>query len=132
VALSLRATNARMLAARDDPLAASLADDDFHRALTAACGNPHLIASLRPLKRALLRYERVYMREPQRIERSVAQHEAILAALERGDHQAAAHGLYENLAGGLPDLRGALEPDEETRPSPPRRGGAAGRAEPSS
>jgi DNA-binding GntR family transcriptional regulator len=106
---ALRAANARLLAARDDPAAAIAADDDFHRALTGSCGNAHLIAALAPLKRALLRYERVYMREPARVDRSVAQHDAIIAALERGDHAGAAQRVRENLAGGLPDLREALE-----------------------
>jgi hypothetical protein len=82
--------------------------DDFHTALTADCGNEQLIAALRPIRRAL-RYERVYMREPALVERSVGQHAAIIAALERRDHAEAAQRLRENLAGGLPDLREALE-----------------------
>ena len=49
------------------------------------------------------------MREPVRIERSVAQHEAIIEALERGDHAEAAQRVRENLLRGLPDLREALE-----------------------
>ena len=106
---ALRAANDRLRAARDDPAAAVTADDDFHRALTAGCGNVHLLAALRPVKRALLRYERVYMRDPARIERSVSQHDAIIAALERGDHAEAAQRVRENLAGGIPDLREALE-----------------------
>ncbi len=106
---ALRRANRRLRAARDDPVAAVAADDDFHRALTASCGNEHLIAALVPLKRALLRYERVYMREPARVDRSVAQHDAIIRALERGDHAGAAQRARENLAGGLPDLKDALE-----------------------
>ena len=39
------------------------------------------------------------MREPARIERSVAQHDAIIEALERGDHAEAAQRVRENLAG---------------------------------
>ena len=78
---ALRAANERFRAAAGDPAAAIAADDDFHRALTAGCGNEHLLAALDPVRRALLRYERVYMREPARIERSVAQHE--------GDHRGA-------------------------------------------
>ena len=38
------------------------------------------------------------MREPVRIERSVAQHEAIIEALERGDHADAAQRVRENLS----------------------------------
>ncbi len=106
---ALRSANERLQAARDDPATAIAADDDFHQALTAGCGNKHLLAALRPVRRALLRYERVYMLDPSRIERSVAQHDLIVKALERGDHAAAAQRVRENLAGGLPDLREALE-----------------------
>jgi DNA-binding GntR family transcriptional regulator len=106
----LRAANTRLLAARGDAAAAIAADDDFHRALTATCGNEHLLAALGPVRRALLRYEQIYMRDPARVERSVAQHDAIIAALERGDHAEASHRVRENLAGGLLDLTEALEP----------------------
>jgi DNA-binding GntR family transcriptional regulator len=106
---ALRGANDRFRAARDDPAAAVTADDDFHRNLTAGCGNVHLVAALRPVKRALLRYESVYMRDPARIERSADQHDAIIRALERGDHAEAAQRVRENLAGGLPDLRETLE-----------------------
>jgi DNA-binding GntR family transcriptional regulator len=106
---ALRSANERLRAAVGDPSAAITADDDFHRTLTAGCGNEHLLAALDPVRRALLRYERVYMREPVRIERSVAQHEGIIEALERGDHAEAAQRVRENLSGGLPDLREALE-----------------------
>ena len=50
-----------------------------------------------------------HMREPARIERSVAQHDGIIAALERGDHAEAAQRLRENLSRGLLDLTDALE-----------------------
>jgi DNA-binding GntR family transcriptional regulator len=105
---ALRAANARLRAATD-PATAIAADDDFHRRLTAGCGNEHLLAALDPVRRALLRYETVYMREPVRIERSAAQHDGIIAALERRDHAEAAQRLRENLSRGLPDLREALE-----------------------
>jgi DNA-binding GntR family transcriptional regulator len=49
------------------------------------------------------------MLEPLRIARSVADHEAIIEALERADHAAAAQRLRSNLTSGLPDLAAALE-----------------------
>jgi DNA-binding GntR family transcriptional regulator len=106
---ALRDANARFRSAAGDAAAASTADDDFHRLLIADCGNDELVAALLPIKRALLRYERVYMADPGRIERSAAQHDAIVAALERGDHAVAAQLLRGNLTGGLPDLREAVE-----------------------
>jgi DNA-binding SARP family transcriptional activator/DNA-binding GntR family transcriptional regulator len=106
---ALRRANERMRAALNDPSAAIVADDDFHTHLTAGCVNEPLLAALRPVKRALLRYEQVYMLEPERVARSVAQHEGIIAALARGDHTEAAQRLRRNLTGGLPDLTPALE-----------------------
>jgi DNA-binding GntR family transcriptional regulator len=106
---AVRDCNVRMRAALHDPAAAMLADDDFHARLVAGCGNERLLAALRPVKRALLRYEQIYMLAPERVERSAAQHDAILAALERGDHARAAQRVRENLTGGLPDLAEALE-----------------------
>ena len=62
----LREANRRMRAAVRDPAAAMLADDDFHARLTANCASEPLLAVLRPVKRALLRYEQVYMSEARR------------------------------------------------------------------
>jgi DNA-binding SARP family transcriptional activator len=107
---ALRQANAAMLDARGDASAAAAADDEFHHLLTRGCGNAHLLAAVRPIKRALLRYERVYMVDPARIERSAAQHEAIVATLEAGDHATAAQLVRHNLSRGLPDLTEALEP----------------------
>ena len=49
------------------------------------------------------------MVDPERIERSALQHDAIIAALERGNHAEAAQLLRGNLGGGLPDLSEAVE-----------------------
>jgi DNA-binding SARP family transcriptional activator/DNA polymerase III delta prime subunit len=106
---ALRSANARLRAARHDVAAAIVADEDFHAHLTAACDNEPLLAALRPVKRALLRYEQVYLLDPARVERSVAQHDAIIAALERGDQAQAAQRVRENLTGGLPDLASEIE-----------------------
>ena len=106
---ALREANRRMLAAVGDPSAAMQADDDFHTQLTAVCDCEPLLAVLRPVRHALLRYEQVYMLDPARIERSVAQHDEVIRALARGDHAEAAQRLRRNLTGGLPDLTDALE-----------------------
>jgi DNA-binding SARP family transcriptional activator/DNA-binding GntR family transcriptional regulator len=106
---ALRDANASFRAAAGDPGAAIAADDEFHRRLAADCGNAELVAALLRVKRALLRYELVYMADAERIERSAAEHDAIVAALERGDHAEAAQLLRVNLGGGLPELRDAVE-----------------------
>jgi DNA-binding SARP family transcriptional activator/DNA-binding GntR family transcriptional regulator len=106
---ALRRANARFRQSRDDPAGAVLADDEFHVLLIAGCENEHLLTALRPIKRALLRYEHVFMADPERIERSAVQHEAIIAALAAGDRAGAAQLVRQNLAYGLPDLTEALE-----------------------
>ena len=103
----MREANARLRAA-PDPIAAMAADDDFHVALLRHCDNERLLDVLRPVRRSLLRYERAYMIEPERIERSAAQHDAIIDALERGDRAEAAQGVRENFMHALPDLEAQL------------------------
>jgi DNA-binding GntR family transcriptional regulator len=49
------------------------------------------------------------MTDPERIARSAAQHDEIIAALARGEHAEAAQLLRGNLAHGLPDLTQAVE-----------------------
>jgi len=105
----LRAANARMRAAETDPAEAALADDDFHRALTAGCGNDRLLAVLDPVRRALLRYERIYMLSPERLARSAAQHDEIVDALAAGDHPRAAELVRANFTTGMPDLTAELD-----------------------
>ena len=113
-----------------DPAAAMLADDDFHARLTAGCTSEPLLAVLRPVKRALLRYEHVYMREPARIERSAAQHDEIVRALERGDHADAAQRLRRNLTRRPPRPHGRARSalSRLTRPPPARPAGRSGAA----
>ena len=119
---ALRDANESFRAAAGDPAAAIAADDEFHRRLTASCGNDDLVAALVPIKRALLRYELVYMADPARVERSAAKHDAIIAALEHGNHAEAAQLLRENLGSGLPDLTAAVEqPDAPAREGPHAR-----------
>lgn len=107
----LRAANAELRAAADDPAAAIAADDDFHRALTEDCGNDRLLTVLRPVRRALLRYERAYMIDAERIERSAVEHDTIIAALAAHDQETAAQRVRENYTRALPDLEAQLERD---------------------
>jgi DNA-binding GntR family transcriptional regulator len=109
----LRAANARLRAAEGDGAAASLADDAFHRRLTAACGNERLLAVLEPVRRELLRYERIYMDAPERLARSARQHDEIVAALEAGDNALAAQLVRANFTTALPDLTAELDARKE-------------------
>jgi len=106
---ALRAANARLRASAGDSAEAALADDEFHRRLTSGCGNERLLAVLDPVRRALLRYERVYMLSPEHIARSAAQHDEIIEALEAGDRRLAADLVRENFTSAMPDLTAELD-----------------------
>ena len=97
----LREANEQLLAARDAPTAAR-ADDRFHELLVEPCGNPELIAVLRPMREQLMAYERQYFSTQERRERSAQQHATITDALEAGEHERAAALIRENFTTALP------------------------------
>ena len=97
----LREANAQLLAARD-AVEGARADDLFHERLTENCGNPDLLAVVRPMREQLMAYERQYFSTAERREGSAAQHAAIAEALEAGDHERAAALLRENFTTALP------------------------------
>jgi len=105
----LRAANQRLRDSAGDAAAAATADDEFHRRLTAGCENAHLLEVVDLVRKALLGYERLYMLSPERLARSVDEHEAIVAALEGGDHVLAAERLRANFTSGLPTLEAPLQ-----------------------
>ena len=104
----LRAANQRIVDSAGDASAAALADDEFHRRLTADFGNPRLLEVVDLIRNALLEYERKYMLSSERLERSVAEHEAIVGALEAGDQELAAQRVRENYTSGMPP---SVKPD---------------------
>jgi DNA-binding GntR family transcriptional regulator len=108
---ALRTANAHLRAAVGDPPTAIAADYEFHEQLTRGCGNAGLLAVLGSIKRALVPYERAYMLDPGRIERSANQHDEIIAALEAGEHGRASDLVRENFTSSLPDLASQFEED---------------------
>jgi DNA-binding GntR family transcriptional regulator len=108
----LRAANRRMRDSAGDAAAAALADDEFHRGLTAGCDNRRLLEMVDLVRKALLEYERTYMLSSDRLARSVAEHEAIVAALEAGDHELAAQRVRENFTSGMPPSAGPAQDAE--------------------
>ena len=104
----LSEANAGLVAARD-AAAAARADDEFHRRLTEHCGNSRLLDVVRPLRQALMDYERVYFSTPERRARSVAQHAAIADALAAGDQGRAAALVRDNFTTALPELTAELD-----------------------
>jgi DNA-binding GntR family transcriptional regulator len=97
----LREANAQLLAAQD-AVEGARADDLFHERLTENCGNPDLLAVVRPMREQLMAYERQYFSTAERREGSAAQHGAITDALEAGDHGRAAALVRENFTTALP------------------------------
>jgi DNA-binding GntR family transcriptional regulator len=100
----LREINAAMTSESADPMAAATRDWEFHEELVRYCGNEQLLATLRPLKRLLLRYEYHYMSAEDFVSRSVHQHEDIIQALERGDHGEASALVEDNFRDSLPGI----------------------------
>jgi DNA-binding GntR family transcriptional regulator len=109
----LRAANQRIRDSEGDAAAAAAADDEFHRRLLAGCANAELLQVVDLVRKALLRYEHLYMLSPERAARSVDEHEAIVAALEAGDHALAAERVRENFTSGLPDLESQIRNPEK-------------------
>jgi DNA-binding GntR family transcriptional regulator len=89
---------------RSDAMAAATHDYEFHEELARHCGNEQLLATLRPLKRVMLRYEYHYMSAEDFVSRSVHQHEEIIQALERGDREAASALVEGNFRDSLPGI----------------------------
>jgi DNA-binding GntR family transcriptional regulator len=100
----LREINADLERDGHDAAAAATHDFRFHEELVRHCANDQLLATLRPLKRRLLRYELAYMALPRNVERSVSDHAAIVEALERDDREAAAAAVEANFRDALPGL----------------------------
>jgi DNA-binding GntR family transcriptional regulator len=104
----LRAANAELEAAAD-AAAAARAVDLFHQRLTEPCANPKLLDVVRPLRQALMDYERVYFSTPERRARSAAQHGSIVDALAAGDQERAAALVRDNFTTALPELTAELD-----------------------
>lgn len=76
-----------------DPLRRIELDSAWHKTLIEEGGNQHLLRILSDLKRILLRYEYTFMQDEKLVAESVAEHDAIARAMERGDRQEASRLL---------------------------------------
>lgn len=106
----LRDINGEMERDGHDAAAAATHDFRFHDELVRHCANEQLLATLRPLKRRLLRYELAYMAVERNVDRSVADHAAIVDALDREDRDAAAAAVEANFRDAMPRLLERLGP----------------------
>lgn len=86
---ALSALVERQRAARDEPIAYREVDTRFHEILADLAGNAFLARAAASLNVLGLEFRRVASETPAVIDLSIADHEAILAALARGDGPAA-------------------------------------------
>jgi DNA-binding GntR family transcriptional regulator len=105
---TMRAANQRLRDAAD-AMEGTAADDEFHQALIADCGNGALLDVVLPVRRALAPYERVYFAGADRRNRAAEQHDAIVDVLAAGDHAAACELVRENFTSALQDLQAELD-----------------------
>lgn len=89
------------------------ANEEFHALIRRAAGNGFLAAEAADLHRRLRPFRRMQLRVPGRIQQSMAEHFAILAALRAGDPVSAAEELRRHVvvqADRFNDLLANIEP----------------------
>jgi DNA-binding GntR family transcriptional regulator len=105
----LERLNARIGAASDHDTTIAL-DDEWHLLLIDECPNKVLIELIQKFMRRTRRYELALMREQQQVHLATDTHSKIIAALRRGELEAATKMLKHNLeTGGEPIRRWLLE-----------------------
>ena len=112
----LGALNARIADERDADSVIAL-DDEWHLLLIDACPNRVLIDLIRQFIRRTHRYEIALMREGRNVAVAKATHDDILAALGRGDLDAACKTLRRNLQTGFEPIAAWLRARETGRES---------------
>jgi DNA-binding GntR family transcriptional regulator len=100
----LRAANRRFAQSGGDAVALAVADHELHRRLSEPCADERLLKTLASVRRSIYRWHLAVAPDPDDVERAAADHDAIIDALERGDHPAAAQELREHVAAGLSRL----------------------------
>ena len=87
----LKRMNEKMIrtAGKDDDNAYYKLNQKFHEMIIDACGNPRLIQLIRTFDKQTTRYRVAVMTGPGWMENSTKIHEAVIAAFEAGDAEAA-------------------------------------------
>lgn len=100
------------IAAAKDPDEIINADDEWHIALVSDCPNKILLDLIRQFIRRTHRYEVTLMRESANVAQATKNHRSIIAALKRGDLEAACDALRKNLESGREPIVAWLESRE--------------------
>ncbi|WP_132951792.1 GntR family transcriptional regulator [Rhodovulum bhavnagarense] len=97
---AMRAANARCQAAVEarDADGYYRENEHFHAILYRQSGNAYLEQECRRLHRRLTPFRRLQLRLRGRLAQSMAEHEAVVAALEKGDAQAASDAIRSHVA----------------------------------
>jgi GntR family transcriptional regulator, transcriptional repressor for pyruvate dehydrogenase complex len=93
----------------DDASSLAIADHDFHSRLVERCGDERLLDTFAPVRESLYRLQTRLTPHPDEVARAADEHDAIVEALARGDHAAAAQRVREHVAGGLPGMLAELK-----------------------
>jgi DNA-binding GntR family transcriptional regulator len=112
---AMRDANRELAAAlkAGDAAAATAADEAIHRAFVAHCGNDELTSLLADLHAKIRRIERAFWGSADRTP-SLADHDAIIAALEARDARHAERMLARNMARGLAWIHPAKDAESAT------------------
>jgi DNA-binding GntR family transcriptional regulator len=96
----LRRVNGRLAEARDSGDVRAMLEENtrFHRLISERGGNPRLAMLLDDLRSQLTRLELWYYSGRERTQRSIREHEEIVAAIERGDRARALSLLEHNMS----------------------------------
>jgi GntR family transcriptional repressor for pyruvate dehydrogenase complex len=81
-----------------DPLGFRMLDQEFHRTIYELGGNPFLTVVAQSFYELGMDYRRMATETPGVIERSAAEHQAIVSALKAGDREAASAAMDAHLA----------------------------------
>jgi DNA-binding GntR family transcriptional regulator len=100
----LRGANMRLRAARS-PVAATIADREFHRRLVELCPDDRLLATLRSIWAALQAPE---AQRAGRVRRHAADHDRVIEALADGDNARAGELVRGHVISRLPALLAAV------------------------
>lgn len=92
-----------MMAHQDDRDGFHVADEDFHGMMAEAAGHPGLWRLAQQAKNQIDRCRRLTLPAPGRMRRVIAEHGAILDAVERKDQRAAEAAMRAHLSAVLPD-----------------------------
>lgn len=96
------------------------ADVQFHNALLVGSGNRVLERLMQPVTELMLTSRMITASRRRPTRAALAEHEAILAAVDRGDAKAAAEAMRSHLAATERDLVSALGPRPSAREGPQR------------